>query len=140
MQQRDLIKDQIEQLGKALAEITNDFLKLKTSNRVPEAIQITDERFQKYLNISVEQLISVDKSQLPDYLNKNGLTAEHAERLSDYFREVGESLVEQDSRQVKRRLRSAIDLLDAADELTQTASFERMAKQAIISRILKQYE
>ena len=140
MQQRDLIKDQIEQLGKALAEITNDFLKLKTSNRVPEAIQITDERFQKYLNISVEQLISVDKSQLPDYLNKNGLTAEHAERLSDYFREVGESLIEQDSRRAKRRLRSAIDLLDAADELTQTASFERMAKQAIISRILKQYE
>ena len=43
MEQRDLIKDQIEQLGKVLAKIIADFLEFKSSGNVNQGIEISNE-------------------------------------------------------------------------------------------------
>jgi hypothetical protein len=136
MEQRDLLKDQIEQLGKVLANILSDLLGLKSKGNVTQGVEISNERFQSELDIDIEKLLKLENVDLKEYLNTRKLTETHLEILSEYLAEVGQTetiIAEQEPYLIK-----AIELLDIADEISKTMSFERMNKKRKIENVLQQ--
>lgn len=137
MEQRDLIKDQIEQLGKVLAKILSDFLGLKSSSNVAQGIEISNERLQSELDIDIEKLITLNKTELVEYLKNRRLTAGHLETLSEYLKEVGIAKTEINKSEARLCLEKAIEFLDIADEISKTTSFDRINKKSKIKNVLQ---
>nr|WP_321411263.1 hypothetical protein [uncultured Allomuricauda sp.] len=136
MEQRDLLKDQIEQLGRVLSQILSNFLGLKSKGNVTQGVEISNERFQSELDIDIEKLLKLENVDLKEYLNTRKLTETHLEILSEYLAEVGQTetiIAEQEPYLIK-----AIELLDIADEISKTMSFERMNKKRKIENVLQQ--
>lgn len=137
MEQRDLLKDQIEQLGKVLAKILSDFLGFKSNSNVAQGIEISNERLQIELDIDIENLITLNKSELTEYAKNRRLTEGHLETLSEYLKEVGMAKVEINKSEVPFYLEKAIELLDIADEISNTMSFDRINKKRKIKYMLQ---
>ncbi|MCG8576837.1 MAG: hypothetical protein MI810_18295 [Flavobacteriales bacterium] len=137
MEQRDLIKDQIEQLGKVLAKMLSDFLGLKSEGKLSEGIESTNYRLQTELDIDIHQLLNFTKEELKNFFANRQHTPEHLETLSDYLKEAGIAELElNEGGKSKMYFQKAIELLEIANENSQTMSFERMTKQAEIEKLL----
>jgi len=137
MEKRDLIKDQIEQLGKVLAKILSDFLGLKSKGQVSLGIEISNERLQSDLDIDIKKLTTLTKKELKDYLENRKLTAEYLEILSKYLKEVGLREIQTNKEKARMWLKKAIELLDVADEISKTMSFDRINKKNEIESVLQ---
>lgn len=136
MEQRDILKDQIEQLGKVLGKILADFLGLKSSGEVSQAIEAANERLESQLDIKAEKLKTLDRSALKEYLKERELTADHLEILSEYVQEVGLEEIKISQQNGRIWLLKAIEILDIADEVSRTMSFNRMNKKSRIENLL----
>jgi hypothetical protein len=137
MERRDLLKDQIEQMGKVLAEIVSSFLGLKSKGRVSEGIEISKDQLKGQFDIDIETMMALNSHELKDYLKVRNLTAGHIETLSDYFTELGKTKMDTNNQQVaSSKLKKALELLDVADEISGTMSFERMEKRNEIENLL----
>lgn len=136
MEQRDLIKDQIEQLGRVLGKILSDFLGLKSKGRVSQAIELSNEQLKTQLDIDLDEVISLESEQLEEYLVSKKLTAENIEILSDYLSEMGRSQMEMNQQNAKRVLTKAIELLNIADKTSKTICFNRINKRNNIENSL----
>jgi len=138
MEQRDFMLNQIEQLGKVLAKILSDFIEFKSEGEVTQGIGITNQRLQSDLGIDIEELTVLNKEELKNYLENRQLTAEHLEVLSEYMKEIGEEEIHENKKEAKRKLEKAIELLDIADQISNTISFDRINKRKEIENILPQ--
>lgn len=136
MQQRDLLKDQIEQLGKVLAKILGDFLGWKSTGNPAPGIEAANERFQNELGIDIEQLITLDRMELKSYFRTHQLAEPHLEMLSEYLAAVGKLKNETKQGSGQLYLKKAIEVLDIADEVSETLSFVRMNKKREIEKLL----
>ena len=137
MEQRDLLKDQIEQLGKVLANILSDLLGLKSKGQTSQGIEITNQRLQSELDIEIEKITTLTKKELKDYLKNRHLKAEHLEILSECLKEIGKGEIEKNKQATKVKLEKAIELLDIADEISKTMSFDRINKKNEIKNVLQ---
>ena len=138
MEQRDLIKDKIEQLGKVLARIISDFLGLKSKGQFAQGIEISNERFQSELNIDIEKIIRFDKTETKEYFNHRKLAAPHLEVLSEYFIEIGMGKLEANKAGAELYLKKAIELFDIVDKTSKTLSLERINKKTQIENLIKE--
>ncbi len=138
MEQRDLLQDQIEQLGKVLAKIMADFLRLKANGNAAVGIETSNELMKGQLDINIDQLITLDKSELQEYLNQRKLTESHLEMLSDYLKEIGIEKKKRNQALAEQYFNKAIELLTIADETSKTLSFERMNKKSEIEKFIEQ--
>ena len=137
MERRDILKDQIEQLGRVLGKILANFLGLKSEGRISQGIEMTNKQLQLELDIDIEKITTFDGPGLRDYLKGRKLVAEHLEKLSDYLAQVGKFTWEDDKQKAKRLLETAIELLDIADEISKTASFDRVDRRHKIEEMLQ---
>ena len=137
MQQRDLIKDQIEQMGKVLGKIVSIFLDLKSNGDISHAIDVSNQNFQTELDIDVEELILLEKEELTLFLEQKKLSAEPIEKIAEYLTEVGAYYIENDEDQARKSLAQALELYEIIDDQTQTMSLLRMSKKAKIRKILE---
>ena len=138
MVRRDIIKDEIERLGKAIGRIIADLFGLTSTGNVEEGIEVTQEQFQNELDIDVNQLIQMPKEKLPDFFNERNFIPEHIELMADYFFSVGEHLLTLDSTKANDTLQRSLDLYELADHISNAASFERMDKTSLIEKLLQQ--
>jgi hypothetical protein len=134
MERRDLIKDQIEQMAKILGMILSDFLGLKSTGDIEEAIQTTNERFQGELDLDIEKILALDIDELSTYLTSKELHASYLEILATYLTEIGISKL--DEAEKVNYLNKAITLLDLADAMSKTFSFQRMNQRERIQDLL----
>jgi len=132
MEQRDFFMKQIEQLGQALSKILSDFLGLKSAGKVEQGIQTSYSQFKNNLDIDIEKLISLTKEELKKYTQERNLKQEHLEILSDYFKELGDSKMSINKSEAKTILTKAIELLEIADEISETMSFARENNKNIL--------
>ena len=139
MEQRDLLKDQIEQIGKVLAKILSDFLGLKSSGNVTQGIEISNESLQSELNIDIEKITALNKTELEVYVRNRKLTESHLGLLSEYLKEVGIAKTKIDKSDAHLCLQKAIELLDIADETSKTMSFDRINSKSEIKNMLQHY-
>lgn len=136
MEQRDLIKDQIEQLGKVLAKILLDFFGLKSNGNVAQGIEIANKTLQTELDIDIEKMVSLNQKELKEYVRNRKLAESHLELLSEYLKEVGIAKTKIDKSDADLYLQKAIELLDIADENTKALSFDRINKKIEIKKLL----
>ena len=137
MEKRDFLLNQIEQLGKVLAKILSDFLKLKSDGNGAQGIEISNERFQSELDIDIEELLTLNSSELKSYLETRNLTDNHIEIISDYLFEVGKMELEIHDSKSKLTLEKAYELLDLADDISKTTSFQRISKKNELKNLLQ---
>jgi hypothetical protein len=137
MEQRDLIKDQIEQFALALRKIISNFLGYKSEGETTQGIEISNEQISNELNIDVADILSSNESDLKEYFEGNDMTAEHLELLSTYLEEIGRTLIINGNAKSKVYLEKSIELLELADVLSKTISFERMNKKSNVENLLR---
>ena len=137
METRDLVKDQIEQLGRVLGKIIADFLGLKSNGDVTQGIEISKNQFKNELDIDVDKIIDLSKNELKKYLLDHKLTGEHVELIAYYLINITESNILTGKQETKKYLEKVLDLYDIADELSQTISFDRINKKSKIENVLQ---
>lgn len=137
MEQRDIIKDQIEQLGKALGKLISKFLDLKTMGEVNDAIQITNNHLKEEIEIDVEALLDLNKEDLKVFVVQKHFGEKSLETLSDYFRAIGENKKDLPS-VAKTYFVKAIVLLELSDEVSEMFSFDRMEKRKELEALIKE--
>ncbi len=140
MEHRDLLKDQIEQIGKVLAQILSNFLGMKTQGQAGQGMEIASERLQSELDIEIDKIIKLTKKDTLEYLKNRKCTSEHLDILSEYLNETGREAIGKNKKVAKLMLEKAIELLDIADEISGTIAFERIDKKNEIVSVLKQYD
>ncbi|MCB0637843.1 MAG: hypothetical protein KDC54_14545 [Lewinella sp.] len=137
MEQRDLLKDQIEQMGKVLRKILAGFLGLKSEGRTSEGIEVTNQRLQNELDLDIEKMATRTPEELRADVVKRQLTAGHLEDISAYLVELGMEVLKADQEKAKVWFGKAIELLDISDEITQTMSFDRFSRRNAIKDLLQ---
>ena len=124
MQQRDLLKDQIEQLGRVLSKVIAHLLQLQQTSDLPPGLQEAIRETKDKTGIDLDQLLGQDRTTLAAYAEAHQLTAEHLDHLVDYLTQIAE-LVGPLERHTC--LTTALHLLEVADRRSQTYSFSRQA-------------
>ena len=137
MQKRDLIKDQIEQLGRVLGKALATLLELKPSGKVEEGIGITSKQLKSELDIDLEKIVALSKGELEQYLRSRNIAAGHFEILARYFNEIGKEKLSTDESTARTYLMKALELLDLEDTASQNFSFDRLNLKTKIENNLK---
>lgn len=138
MERRDLLKDQIEQLGRVLGKILAHFIGLKSKGQTEEGIEVTSEQLRREVDIDIEKMLLFNNEELRDYIEKRKLAAWHLEILSEYVVETAENKLDGANIGAKRRLEVAMELLDIADEVSNSASLDRTTNKRKIENLLQQ--
>ena len=137
MQQRDILKDEIEELGRVLGRILATFLGWKSEGDPVRGTEMANEQLASELDISVEYLLALDESALREWLTSRHWSPSHMEVLAQYLAAVGTESVNTDRAEAERYLRTALFLLDIADDLSATLSFERLSLRGDVERALR---
>ena len=107
----------------------------KSQGQAAQGADVANERLQTELDIDINHVLSSKDDELKDYLKSRNFTDTHLEIFSDYLTEVGMNLSSEADR--KPYFYKAIELLDYADELTESMSFIRINKKNDIKKVLK---
>src|SRR5690606_16419312 len=129
MEKRDILKDQIEQLGKVLARILSQLEGLKSEVQISQGIDLASEQLRCELEIEIDGLVNLTKKELEEYLKHRKFTAEHVVLLSACLKEIGKVQMEKKNNDAIIKFEKAIELLDIADEISQTVSFDRINRK-----------
>ncbi|OAV44038.1 hypothetical protein [Lewinella sp. 4G2] len=122
MVQRDIIQEQIEQLGRVLGKILADFLKLRTNADPVQAISITQEELREQVGFDFPHFTTLDGAAALAYVTQLELTGEHLDHLAKFAVQVAEA----QPLGRKENLRSALRLLDLAALRSETVTFDRI--------------
>jgi len=139
MQQRDYLKDQIDQLAIVLANIIAKVLGLDAPYEIKLAIETSNEQLKTELDIDFEKIIELNGLQLKDYLLNRNMKADHIEQLAQYLMEVGKFELNGNYSKGCETLKKAIMLLDLTDEISKSASFERMEMKNQVENYIGKY-
>ena len=134
---RDLLVEQAEQLGKALGKVFSDLLRLKSTGKVALGIEVSNQQLKTEVDIDVKQILASDKATLKAYFMDRRFIPHHLEILSAYLKEAGEYKITTEPIEAKAYLQKALELLDIADETTQTISFVRIDKKKVIEELIQ---
>ncbi|MGV6861903.1 MAG: hypothetical protein ACWA41_09030 [Putridiphycobacter sp.] len=137
MQHRDLIKDQIEQLGRVLGKIIATFLGIKNKEEPEQLEQITIGKLKSEADIDMETVLNLSGEDLKKYLIQHQFDAKNINFLADLVTALGKNFKDSKPTQSKSYFSKAIELLNLADEISETISFERLNKKIEIEKQLK---
>jgi len=140
MEHRDLIKDQIEQLGRVLARILSDFMGFKSKGKAAIGIEIANENLKGELDLDIDTIINLNGEELSSYLLDKKLSPAHIEKLIDYITEIAEHRFNIEKTSGIIVYRKILDLYEMLNKLSKTYSFERKHKVEYIKQILKSNE
>lgn len=136
MEQRDYLKDQIEQMGKVLAELMGKFMGFKSKGQTSQGIEYVQTELKSQLDIDLDDLLALEKNELKEYLLTKHFSAEHIEQLSDILRNTGEIKLSDNKDEARDKLEKALQILEIADEISNAASFSRISQKTEIENLL----
>ena len=137
MEQRDLIKDQLEIFGKALSKVLGNFLGLKNAPNSDLTFEQTNQQLKTELDIDVDLILGFSQQQLTSYLLEKKIPPPHLETLIEYFVEMGEYTIQQDAVKGKTMLKKALEMYMVLDSTTSSYSFGRREKEQKIQHLLQ---
>ncbi len=137
MEQRDWLLNEIERFGRVLGKIVSDFLGLKTQETMIKSISVYNKRLKDELEIDVDDLVLMTKKSLEELVRNRNINTEQMETLSRYFEKIGVINMKFNSEIAEKYLLKSIELLELADETSETISFERLQRKSGISKLLE---
>lgn len=91
MPQEDYLKREIDKLGKVLAKVLADLLKLKSANKAADGIESVNEVFKTELDITINALLDIPETEfLPFLLLNRKLNNNQLELLADILTEAAD--------------------------------------------------
>jgi hypothetical protein len=135
MEKRDLILDQIEQLGYFLRKMFAAFLDKNSAGNTTEALDLVTNEFKSDLDFDLPLFVDLSNEEMKIYLLNFKFNEQHLENLSELLKEMSssKSFVKETSNQY---LKKALELLDFADETSNSFSFERNNRKNQIKILL----
>ena len=129
MEKRDLIQAEIEKLGFFLQRLLANFLNGKSAGNSIEASDLVSNEFKNELDFDLPLFLSLSNDEMKKYLSNFKFNEQNLEKLADLLAEMNSS---------KAYLIRSFELLDLADELSNSFSFERNNKKIKIQQLLNQ--
>lgn len=138
MERRDILKEQIEQLGRVLGKITANFIGLKTQGSVQEEpVQATNQALQTELNLDIDNVLQLEDAALAQYLDALKFNEQHLDQLAHYLYEAGKHhQVAENHETAQSYFQAAGRLLLLLEEQSSTITFARIALKQNITREL----
>ena len=127
MEKRDLIQAEIEKLGFFLQRLLANFLNGNSAGNSIEAFDLVTNELKNELDFDLPLFVSLSNDEMKKYLSNFKFNEQYLEKLADLLAEMNSS---------KASLTRAIELLDWADELSNSFSFERNSKKIKIQQLL----
>ena len=127
MEKRDLIQAEIEKLGFFLQRLLANFLNGNSAGNSIEAFDLVTNELKNELDFDLPLFVSLSNDEMKKYLSNFKFNEQYLEKLADLLAEMNSS---------KAYLTRAIELLDWADELSNSFSFERNSKKIKIQQLL----
>ena len=127
MEKRDLIQAEIEKLGFFLQRLLANFLNGNSAGNSIEAVDLVTNELKNELDFDLPLFVSLSNDEMKKYLSNFKFNEQHLEKLADLLAEMNSS---------KAYLTRAIEVLDWADELSNSFSFERNRKKIKIQQLL----
>jgi len=129
MEKLDLIQAEIEKLGFFLQRLLANFLKGNSAgNSVEESDLVTNE-FKNELDFDLPLFISLSNDEMKKYLSNFKFNEQNLEKLADLLAQMNTS---------KTYVTKAIEVLNWADEISNTYSFERNNKKIKFQQLINQ--
>lgn len=135
MQQRDLLKDQFERLGRVLGAMLTKAINHDPLSTINNTIVVSNKDFISEFNIRIEDVITYIPEELCDFINKNQLTSEHCEVLGQYCEKIGG--YQSSDLDKKQWLSVASSFVLQADHKSDVMSLERMN---LLNRIYRELD
>lgn len=137
MERRDVLKDQIEQLGRALGNIISNFFQLKAKGKTAQAIEITNEQFKTQLDIDINFILEKELNEVEVYFKERKISAHHIEELVEYIVAIAESKQEKFPNVAIDHYERALALYAMATRLSKIYPMARSGKEQHINEQLK---
>lgn len=126
MEQRDLLKDQIEYLGQILGKIVSKFADLDPNSPIINVIIESNKELASAVDLDIKKLVELESEELEKYVDSQNWTAENLDLLSHYLFIIGKQKLKVfKPESAKNYLNTAIKLLEYASEKSATYSLER---------------
>lgn len=136
MEQRDYLLKEIERIGYVLQKALSSLFKLKDKGNIETSLIQTNELLKKDINLDLEYFFSIQKDEIPKYIENRNLSSDHIEILIDYIIEVA-SIKESTTNKIAiAEHNKALDLIEYVLNKTKTYSFELAKKKSNILKIL----
>lgn len=126
MEHRDLIKEQIEQIGRVLGRLLADFFSMKTEGDLDLAIEETNAQLRSELDLDIDQLIHFSSEDLEKYILDRKFRDTDIDKLANYFYEIGQ-FRKSNAQPSAPYFKTAKVLLSINDSFSKTITFERIA-------------
>lgn len=136
MERRDLVKDELERIGKAISQLLANFLALKANGNIALAIENTNKQFKEELDIDIDIMLGFSQQELAHYLNEKKLPPPQLETLIEYFIEIGNHSLELDRKKGESILNKALEMYKVLDANSTTYSFQRREKEQKIKQLI----
>jgi hypothetical protein len=136
MERRDLVKDELERIGKAISQLLANFLALKANGNITLAIENTNKQFKDELDIDIDIMLGFSQQELTHYLNEKKLSPPQLETIIEYFIEIGNHSLELDRKKGESILIKALEMYKVLDANSTTYSFQRREKEQKIKQLL----
>lgn len=127
MEKRDLIQAEIEKLGFFLQRLLANFLNGNSAGNSLEAVDLVTNELKNELDFDLLHFVSLSNVEMKKYLSNFKFNEQNIEKLADLLAEINSS---------KEYLIKALELLDFADEISNSFSFERNNKKIKIQQLL----
>lgn len=129
MEKRDLIQAEIEKLGFFLQRLLANFLKGNSAGNSVETSDLVTNEFKNELDFDLPLFISLSNDEMKKYLSNFKFNEQNLEKLADLLAQMNTS---------KTYVTKAIEVLNWADEISNTYSFERNNKKIKFQQLLNQ--
>lgn len=127
MQQRDLIKEQIEQAGRVLGKILSGLAGWQTTASVQQTMNIVQRQFRSELDFDLEAWLQSEDDDQTDRLARLPLPESALDELASFLYEIGQQFsMSGDPAAAQTHFRGARAVLDRVDAVSETLTFERM--------------
>lgn len=126
MEHRDLIKEQIEQIGRVLGRLLADFFSMKTEGDQHLAIEETNAQLKSELDLDIDQLIHFSSEDLEKYILDRKFRDTDIDKLANYLYEIGQ-FRKSNAQPSAPYFKTAKALLSINDSFSKTITFERIA-------------
>ncbi len=136
MEKRDLVKDELERIGKAISQLLANFLALKANGNIALAIENTNKQFKEELDIDFNIMLDFSQQELEHYLNEKKLSPPQLETIIEYYIEIGNHSLELDRKKGESILIKVLEMYKVLDTNSTTYSFQRREKEQKIKQLL----
>ncbi len=138
MERRDLIMDEIEQLGQILEAIISRYfgMKSKPYTSVNESIAIANVAFLSKANLDVDQLLKTPINRLANYFDKSRFTSRQLEIIADYIADIGKEKLLLNAIDSQQNIQTSIEIYRIVDVLSENYSLKRAQKVSHLKWLL----